>query len=112
MSHDPAASFPAAGAFEDLLPWLVRRERRADRMLPIVGLSGAAAEVVATLTMFGGALADAVYVTADAADPAELPAGSSLAEDTTPGLTELRRLLYTLCRGLSADRFGRMRPLT
>lgn len=112
MSHDPAAMFPGAGTFEDLLPWLVRRERRSDRMLPIVGLFGRSADVLGTLEMFGATLGETAHVIADAAELAELPADSSLAEDTMPGLTDLRRLLYTLCRGLSADCFGQSRPLT
>ncbi|MBF6194201.1 hypothetical protein [Nocardia implantans] len=96
---------------EDLLRWLVRRPPRGERMLPMVGLCGDVTNVEACLEMFGAALAGAVHVAVDvdALDP--LPEGSSLVEDTTPGLTALRRLLYNLCKGLSADRFGRLRPL-
>ncbi|MEU6829983.1 hypothetical protein ABZ894_15165 [Nocardia beijingensis] len=111
MSGTRAVSFRGVDVLEDLLRWLVRRPPRGERMLPMVGLCGDVTNVEACLDMFGAALAGAVHVAVDvdALDP--LPEGSSLVEDTTPGLTALRRLLYNLCKGLSADRFGRLRPL-
>ncbi|WP_433679085.1 hypothetical protein [Nocardia sp. CA-119907] len=44
--------------------------------------------VVGTLEMFGATLGETTHVIADAAELAELPADSSLAEDTMPGLTD------------------------
>ncbi len=111
MSGTRAVSFRGVDVLEDLLRWLVRRPPRGERMLPMVGLCGDLTNVEACLDTFDAALGGAVHaaVDVDALDP--LPDGSSLVEDTTPGLTALRQLLYNLCKGLSADRFGRLRPL-
>ncbi|MGK8558771.1 hypothetical protein [Nocardia gipuzkoensis] len=111
MSGTRVVSFRGVDVLEDLLRWLVRRPPRGERMLPLVGLSGDRTNVEACLEMFATALGSAVHVTVDAARLEPLPEGSSLVEDTTPGLTALRQLLYSLCKGLSADRFGRLRPL-
>ncbi|WP_040787111.1 hypothetical protein [Nocardia pneumoniae] len=111
MSGTRVVSFRGVDVLEDLLRWLVRRPPRGERTLPMVGLSGDRTNVEACLEMFAAALGSAVHVTVDAARPQPLPEGSSLVEDTTPGLTALRQLLYSLCKGLSADRFGRLRPL-
>ncbi|MGY1896455.1 hypothetical protein [Nocardia gipuzkoensis] len=111
MSGTRAVSFRGVDVLEDLLRWLVPRPRRGERMLPMVGLCGDPTNVEVCLDMFGAALRGAVHVSVDvdALDP--LPEDSSLAEDNTPGLTALRQLLYNLCKGLAADRFGRLRPL-
>ncbi len=111
MSGTRAVSFRGVDVLEDLLRWLVRRPPRGERALPMVVLCGDLTNVEACLGMFGAALGSAVHaaVDVDALDP--LPAGSSVADDATPGLTVVRRLLYNLCKGLSADRFGRLRPL-
>ncbi|MGK8508149.1 hypothetical protein ACRS5S_08830 [Nocardia asiatica] len=111
MSGTRAVSFRGVDVLEDLLRWLVLRPRRGERMLPLVGLCGDSTNVGACLDMFGAALGGVVHVSVDvdALDP--LPDGSSLVEDNTPGLTALRQLLYNLCKGLSADRYGRLRPV-
>ncbi|WP_159926732.1 MULTISPECIES: hypothetical protein [Nocardia] len=111
MSGTRAVSFRGVDVLEDLLRWLVRRPPRGERMLPMVGLCGDLTNVEACLDMFGSALGGAVHVAVDVDVLDPLPEGSSLVEDTTPGLTVLRQLLYNMCKGLSADRFGRLRPL-
>jgi ABC-type branched-subunit amino acid transport system substrate-binding protein len=111
MSEAESGAYPGMEALERLFRSTVPRPRRGDRALPIIWLGGDPANVEGTFTTLGAAASAAVQIECDPTAPADLPDGVSVSENTAPGLTDMRRLMATLCRALSGDRFGRLRPL-
>ncbi|RMI35190.1 hypothetical protein [Nocardia stercoris] len=98
-------SFRGIEALESLFLQLVPRPPRSDEPLPIIRLSGDHANTEGVLPMVADALGGAVHASCSATRLDELTEGSSVAENGAPGLTDLRRLMLTLCRAMSGDRF-------